>query len=241
MLCFVINSIVFVGILIFPLPSLGKPRCSDEYALLSTKGGDQNNSSDSSTVVSRANMKDQFYLITNRGITNGNFEEPLLNIYGPTLLNVDELKGTKVLDAGTGRGLFVKELDAHGVDAIGIDLVLSPEQVADPRLFKKADMLRTGFADGSFDYIYSTWSLFSYELNKSPELLQRALREFHRICKSKCKVRLGPFDVGARENLENLFTNVAEFKATIYENTFRIPNTYPGYKTNLVVELEKLP
>lgn len=73
-----------------------------------------------------------------------------------------ELRG-RVLDAGSGGSAFVNSLLARGVDAFGIDLVLSKSQLSDPKHFAKQDMAHLEFANESFDTVISTYSALTYE------------------------------------------------------------------------------
>ncbi len=61
--------------------------------------------------------------------------------------------GAKVLDLGAGDGDGVRLLRSLGLDAVGIDRRAAPDVEA-------GDLLRTGFADASFDAVMSECAFF---------------------------------------------------------------------------------
>ncbi|MEQ1664438.1 MAG: class I SAM-dependent methyltransferase [Bdellovibrionales bacterium] len=105
---------------------------------------------------------------------------------GEKYLSLTYLKNKKILDAGCGStGFFVKNLNALGVDAYGIDIALN-DSVISPKLSKQ-DMTHTWYNDKEFDVVVSTYSLLSYVTFAQIEkpialaLFNNALKELTRI------------------------------------------------------------
>lgn len=105
---------------------------------------------------------------------------------GEKYLSLTYLKNKKILDAGCGStGFFVKNLNALGVDAYGIDIALN-DSVISPKLSKQ-DMTHTWYNDEEFDVVVSTYSLLSYvtfaqiEKPLALALFDNALKELTRI------------------------------------------------------------
>lgn len=63
-------------------------------------------------------------------------------------------QGSRVLDMGAGAGDTVALLRTHGYNALGIDI--QPRS----RGVERGDMLRTGFADGSFAAVFSQCAFY---------------------------------------------------------------------------------
>ncbi len=104
-----------------------------------------------------------------------------------------DLQGKKVLDIGAGNGGLVRYLiEEKKADTIGVDIALNGAQAASP-FFRKADATKLPFDDGTFDYVYSTWSVFSHNYSSfmNTEALLKCLREAARVLKSGGKIRLG--------------------------------------------------
>lgn len=117
--------------------------------------------------------------------------DEITRLYGTSRVDITTLRGKRILDAGTGGGQFVLDLRHEGVNAVGMDLVLDEPQKQMPTIFIEGDIRFTPFENGSFDGIFSTWSVFSYELrNKS--LITGIVDEFYRILKPGGFVRLFP-------------------------------------------------
>jgi SAM-dependent methyltransferase len=153
------------------------------------------------------------YRRTNRDIRN------IRLYYNPQLLDIPKLVGKKVLDAGMGDGQFVLDLRQQGVDAYGLDLVLNDEQRNDQRkIFFEADMGFTPFEQHSFDGIYSTWSVFSYEQDNY-KAVNRIIEEFWRILKPGGFVHIAPVrSLGMRYDLDGLNRSKAKY---VYYETWR--------------------
>ena len=62
--------------------------------------------------------------------------------------------GARVLDMGAGEGEAVALLRAHGLDAVGIDLLPCGENVV------RGDMLHSGYPNESFDAIISQCAFY---------------------------------------------------------------------------------
>ena len=62
--------------------------------------------------------------------------------------------GARVLDMGAGEGEAVALLRAHGLDAVGIDLIPCGENVV------RGDMLHSGYPDEGFDAIISQCAFY---------------------------------------------------------------------------------
>lgn len=80
-----------------------------------------------------------------------------------TTESLGELSGKKILDIGTGDGLFAIELAKRGADVFAIDVVESYLKDAEERAekenfsgkinFLKKDFYENGFPEGSFDFV----------------------------------------------------------------------------------------
>ncbi|MCX6783607.1 MAG: methyltransferase domain-containing protein [candidate division WWE3 bacterium] len=100
--------------------------------------------------------------------------------YRDYLIDVDSIpQNAKVLDIGSGRGQFVAELKAKGINAIGLDLVA-------PGASQKPDVAGISthlpFANESFDIVTNYWGGLTYPLmeaiNKSPEIQRQYVIAF---------------------------------------------------------------
>lgn len=100
-----------------------------------------------------------------------------------------QLKGKRVLDIGTGRGQFVKDLRLLGIDAIGTELVLTSKS----HYLLKDDILNSHLPLNSFDYIISTSGIFTYAQYEK-DIIIKAFQNISRIIKKDGIVAIGPID-----------------------------------------------
>ncbi|MBS3165678.1 class I SAM-dependent methyltransferase [Candidatus Woesearchaeota archaeon] len=87
-------------------------------------------------------------------------------------------KEAKILDAGCGQGLLVQEFKHRGYDIVGIDAFYGSEYV------KKADLMKSGFKDNTFDLILCLDVIEHFQLNEQEEVI----KELTRICKHNGKI-----------------------------------------------------
>lgn len=93
-------------------------------------------------------------------------------------LNLENLRGRRVLDAGCGEGAAVTEMQGLGIEAMGVDFALSAEQRQQSH-FLQRDIRNTGLPDGHFDVTFSSFSVFHY--GETREFQREALRELVRV------------------------------------------------------------
>lgn len=137
----------------------------------------------------------RLYARTNRG-----YEDLVRNYYGPQLLNPLVLKNKRILDAGCGDGQFVKDLrNILGITALGVDIHLNDVQKKYPQYFQQADLRQTHLPSSSFDLIFSTWSVISYEGGKSESirLVGEVVHELDRILSQGGRILISPAPLGA--------------------------------------------
>lgn len=117
--------------------------------------------------------------------------QDLINIkaYPKEFFNPSDLNGKNVLDVGTGGSKFVLDLKKLGANAIGIDIHPHSDYKKYPELFKIADASDTKFSEKSFDRIYSSGSVFTY--NEDFSFKVKVLEELKRVLKDDGKIRLG--------------------------------------------------
>ncbi len=120
------------------------------------------------------------------------------DFYPSDFLSPNKLSGKRVLDLGCGDGTFVSYLAARGVDAHGLDIYFKRKQRSNP-LFRMADGQRSGYPDGEFDVVFSTWSAFTYLMFEHERGVPGAraeavkfLAETIRITKDGGVIRLSP-------------------------------------------------
>jgi SAM-dependent methyltransferase len=143
------------------------------------------------------NQQQVTYARTNRGIFELTNEH-----YGSTILNLKRFKNKIVMDAGCGGGKFVNELTNQGVQAFGVDLHLTEKQLTQPNLFLQKDLRDTGLPSGSVDFIFSTWSVLTYEGGnyKSATLVTEVLSELNRILAPGGHMYISPVPTGRLGN-----------------------------------------
>lgn len=137
------------------------------------------------------------FLRTNRTRAELQFEFP-----GMTF-ELAALAGKRVLDHGCGSGAFVFEMQKAKVDAHGIDLLLTKRQ-RNGENFVESDAIPAPYGDGSFDVIYTNYSVLFYDPlgkdeRKNPSLGKKAteqLKDFHRLLAPGGVLRIGGVNVG---------------------------------------------
>ena len=107
---------------------------------------------------------------------------------------IQAFKNSTVLDLGCGGGSLVMDLQAKGVCALGIDLVLNQEQDSLP-FFLKGDAFHLPYQNECFDVLASSYSVFHYEPHHQ---LRKVLTEAHRVLKKSGKLYLTPIEDQAR-------------------------------------------
>jgi ubiquinone/menaquinone biosynthesis C-methylase UbiE len=111
-----------------------------------------------------------------------------------TMMLTLPVKGEKVLDVGTGTGIFASELRKYGADITGIDV---SERMIDIAKSKGITNVMTGnaesldFPDESFDLVISITAL---EFIKDP---QKAVDEMVRVCRKGGRVVVGTLGSGS--------------------------------------------
>lgn len=174
-------------------------------------------------------------IITNRGIAREEF-------YGRTIggvfdllgLTIDELRGKKILDVGTGGGRTLDESRRIGLDITGVDIspVISTvgqgKLVSDKRMIEVAQSeLRTvaetypgsivgsdatvalPFKDNSFDIVLSHLGLPGY--SRSPKELATSILEMIRVAKERVVITGKSFEEGDSEGVSEVGTGGSEF------------------------------
>ncbi len=111
------------------------------------------------------------------------------NLYPPKLLDLNELRNLKVLDAPSGpKALIAHQMVAEGVDCFSLDLALD-NPIAPARYTFKGNCFDTGFPRNSYDVIYTTNGPMSYDTNENRLIF---LRELERILKVGGVLRIAP-------------------------------------------------
>jgi ubiquinone/menaquinone biosynthesis C-methylase UbiE len=153
-----------------------------------------------SVSVSRKGGDHESYLFTDRKL------DELVSEYTKEFLNPDKLRGKRVLDLCTGGGSLPRQLRYYyGVNAFGLDIVIEP--LAKPfearsledlenegkagRCLIRRDAANTGLQSNSFDYLYSSWGVYSYE-GGNQGLMEQVFKESHRILKPGGSLTLTP-------------------------------------------------
>ncbi|MDB5038058.1 MAG: hypothetical protein JWQ35_1586 [Bacteriovoracaceae bacterium] len=148
----------------------------------------------------------QNYDGSNRGIHNG--------FYPKEMNNIDELRNSVVVDFGTGGSKAVAEWREKKLIAFGVEIALSkkqrdliysypvtervPADGLDLRAphskgyFIQADLVHTGIKANSVDFIYATYTIFTYDFHKNPNLVEQVLKEAERILVQGGRLRISP-------------------------------------------------
>ncbi len=79
-------------------------------------------------------------------------------------------KDARILDAGCGQGLLVEHLHRKGYDVTGIDAFYGND------LVKKADIMKSGFADESFDVILCLDVIEHFQFHEQEDLIKELTR-----------------------------------------------------------------
>jgi ubiquinone/menaquinone biosynthesis C-methylase UbiE len=101
---------------------------------------------------------------------------------------------TRVLDVGTGTGLFAESFSKHGLEVYGLDA--NPEMLAAARQFVPKGIFREGTAealpylDGSYDLVF-----LGLVLHETDETL-KALKEARRVARSRVAILEWPYQDG---------------------------------------------
>jgi len=170
------------------------------------------------------------YDTTNRGIKElksgdiagfGQFRK----LYPAELIDVEEFAGKVILDAGSGRGKFVMDLRDKNINAFGLDIRLRGDAAKNPDFFIEADMRNTGFKNKSFDLIYATMTVMSYEIGKNNKLVREILREFKRILKPGGEIRIS---VVLKHQVEDFERMVKEIDGISLGKQYEMPVWFTG-------------
>ena len=119
-----------------------------------------------------------YYHRTNRSLKDFfTTKEPILNPFFKNSTGfIQYLKNKTVLDLGCSNGALVHELRKQSVSIFGLDLYLKPEQTNSP-YFVHGDAFQLPLPEQEFDFIFSSWSVFSYEpASQISKLLFQAYR-----------------------------------------------------------------
>lgn len=90
---------------------------------------------------------------------------------------LDNVKGTKVLDAACGRGYMVEHLLAAGYETIGVDVAVSSEQEKKPE-YIKGTLQNLPFEDEAFDTVLCTHAL--EHIREYRQAMQELVRVTHK-------------------------------------------------------------
>lgn len=113
--------------------------------------------------------------------------------YSPDSLNVEALHGLKALDAAAGGGRMVKDLRALGIDIEGFDIkyLRFLSRKPPPGMFG-ADVTEVPRPDKSYDVIFCTQSVFTYDTSK--KLQGAGFAELRRMLKPDGVIKMSPVD-----------------------------------------------
>jgi len=110
------------------------------------------------------------------------------------MLNMRELVGKTVLDAGSGESAFAIELRNKGVNAFSIDMEKDEKYTSPNGEIHTIGLIdKMPFAKEVFDFVFSSWSLFYYL--EHPKLQINGLKEIYRVLKPEGKLITSPVEV----------------------------------------------
>lgn len=118
------------------------------------------------------------------------FELREFRYYPSSYLTPKSYEGLKVLDLACGDGRLVTELRRNGVEALGLDVHLTPHQRT-KNYFLAAGAEKSGLPNQSFDFIFSTQGPLTY-LEDEPEYQRKILAEMKRILKVGGRALISP-------------------------------------------------
>ena len=97
---------------------------------------------------------------------------------------------TRVLDIGAGEAGLIGELRGRGIDAIGVDILLTDKQKSGPLgpYLVEADAWNLPFFDESFEFVFTFFS-FNLELRDTDT---QPISEMFRVLRPGGHARLGP-------------------------------------------------
>lgn len=154
--------------------------------------------------------------------------ELLRYFYPQDMIDPEQLRGQVILESSCGGGLFVEELRERGIEAYGLDVVLSPRQrerlhtdrsqdATTPiqltsnslGIFILADSLHTGLSDQQVDIIYETYGLFYYRhFSIDGDFLSRLLLEWKRLLRIGGCIRIAPLDSSEQDDFRKFLSAV---------------------------------
>ncbi|MCG8431617.1 MAG: methyltransferase domain-containing protein [Candidatus Omnitrophica bacterium] len=165
--------------------------------------------------------------------------------FSPDMMNLDALRGKTVVVMGCGGGTAVKEMRRYGINAFGLDIVLSLTQrqemlhdtsLANPehkrimqlptgqtdKIFIAAHAAATGIKSGSVDFIYETQLFFMYlkglcEHFEMKPYLQKVVQEWEKILKPGGKIRLGGIYESDKDRHRAFFNKVPGLRFNCFE------------------------
>lgn len=149
------------------------------------------------------------------------------------------LKGSKVLDAGCGSGLYANKLAKKGAKVFGIDISTEMIKIAKEETPKKlgieyvvSNLEKIKFKNNSFDII-----ICSYVLENIISI-DKVFKEFYRILK---KNGYCIFSMSHPLKAQSISTTIKGKKVRIIENYFEKGIRYPNFGNGMIVPKFKRP